>query len=448
MLHSSLAIASALFLCATAAAQQTVRPVEITSPIKDAGIYHYATGTWTRAGAQASLGPDVVFNATFPCGYYTTSFSGMQLVDQGVIPGPERPAPNEGTTDEYFVDGWQFAYCCYDTALAVEFKWYDAYSPCDDVSTPTSCINQTGTTFQVAGLPVNGCWIVTIDIAGSGLEVCFQSEGGGGTCYPGYDADLNLDSFGWGAQYVQPGTAFTGPLLAGYDDTWVTPGEETCYNPTPSACTPEGVGLGAQDFFAIDELNGCYWFGGYVAGAAQCSVVNPPGQFHLVLYGHGYGYCPYPPCDNPYCGTNNTGTTRMYFCTVSWDLTLSHTGMTGCIAGYALVGAGSDVIADPPGATGDLCLGGAAMGRYVMDLFYGEYAETDLTDGAHGGGTGQIPTLGGTYAAGQTWNFQAWYRVPGGSRFTDATTITLRCPRSVIRPDGCCGQRRRPAWGA
>ncbi len=429
MLHSSLAIAGASILCATAAAQQTVQPVEITSPIRDAGIYHYDTGTWTRAGAQASLGPGVIFNANYQSGYYGTGWSGMQGIDEGVLPGPNRPAPNAGPQIDYLVDGWQFAYCCFDTALDVEFRWYDAYSPCDDVSTPTSCLNQTGATFIVSGLPVNGCWIVTIDIAGSGYEICFSSEGGGGACYPGYDADLNLDSFGWGARYIQPGTAFTGPILAGYDDSWVTPGEETCYNPTPSACTPEGVGLGARDFFAIDELNGCYWFGGYIAQPVPCAgSFTPPGQFWMVLFSDCTIDCLGDPCGSSYCATNNTGTTRLHDCVVSTGLVLDHDGMTGMIAGYAIVGGSSGVISNPPGATGDLCLGGGLIGRYVLDLFIGASGppfQTDLINGNTGGGTGSIPTIGGNYAPGQTWNFQAWYRVPGGSRFTDAFTVFL-----------------------
>jgi len=428
MLRSSLVTASALILCASAAAQQ-LQPVKMTSPLKDAGIYHYDTGTWTRAGAQANLGPDIIFHADYASGYYGTGWTPYMGVDEGVLPGPARPAPNAGTQTEYLVDGWQFAYCCSDTALDVVFTWYDAYSPCDDITTPTSCLNQTGASFLVSGLPVGGCWIVTIDIGGSGYEICFQAEGGGGTCYPGYDADLNLDSFGWGAQYVQPGTAFTGPLLAGYDDTWVTPGEETCYNPTPSACTPEGVGLGAQDFFAIDELNGCYWFGGYVAQGVMCTgSVTPPGQFWMVLFTDCSSDCGTTQCDNPYCGDNNTGTTRLNDCVRATGLVLTHSSMTNCLAGYALVSAMQGLVSNPPGATGDLCLGGN-IGRYTCDLFLcpGGSAQTDLINGCEGGGVGKVPNHPGVfYAPGQTWNFQAWYRIPGNSTFTDATNVTIQ----------------------
>ncbi len=422
MIRSSLLAVSALLLCVTAVGQQpAVQALRITTPLKDAGIYHLGTGTWTRAThGQANLGADVIFHANYSSGYYCTGWSGYLGVDEGILPGTGRPAPHTGLQDEYLVDGWQFAYCCYDTALDVEFRWYDAYSPCDDVSTPTSCLNQTGATFLVTGLPVNRCWIVTIDIAGTGYEVCFQAEGGGGSCYPGYDANPTRDSFGWGARYIQPGTAWTGPIMAGYDDTWVTPGRETCYDPTTSECPGENVGLGAEDYFAIDELNGCYWFS-YMSRPVACTgAVYPPCQFWMVLYTDCRSDCGAFACDASYCATHNVGATRLNDCVVGTGLLLTSTGMSGGIVGYALVSDGQGVISNPPGAVGDMCLaGGTGLGRYTGDLVFGTTDTTDLI------AYGPIPGFGGVYAPGQTWNFQTWYRVGGGSRFTDATTVTL-----------------------
>ncbi len=421
MIRFSILAASALLLCGSVTGQQpVVQGLRITTPVKDAGIYHLGSGTWSRAtNAQANLGADVIFHANWPSGYYATGWSGMQGVDEGVLPGTT--SPKRGPQDEYLVDGWQFAYCCYDTVLAFEFKWYDGYSACDDVSTPTSCLNQTGATFLVTGLPVGGCWIVTVDIAGTGYEVCFQADGGGAGCHPGYDGHLHRDSFGWGATYIHPGTAYTGPIIAGYDDTWVTPGRETCYDTTTSECPGDNVGLGASDFFAIDELNGCYFFGGYVSQPVACTgSVTPAGQFWMVLYTDCSSDCGAFACDAPYCASSNVGTTRLYDCVVGTGLVLTSAGMTGGIVGYANVGDGSGVISNPPGAVGDLCLaGGTGVGRYVGDLVFGTEGSTDLI------AYGPIPGFGGVYAPGQTWNFQTWYRVGGGSRFTDATTVTL-----------------------
>ncbi len=421
MIRFSIFAASALLLCGSVAGQQPlVQALRITTPVKDAGIYHLGTGAWTRAThEQANLGADVIFHANYPSGYYGTGWSGMQGVDEGVLPGTT--SPKNGSQDEYLVDGWQFAYCCYDTALAVEFKWYDGYSACDDVSTPVSCLHQAGATFLVTGLPVGGCWIVTVDIAGTGYEVCFQADGGGGGCYPGYDGHLHRDSFGWGATYLQPGTAFTGPILAGYDECWATPGRETCYDPTTSECPGDNVGLGGQNMFAIDELNGCYWLGGYTCSPVPCTgTINPALQFWMVLYTDCSSDCGDFSCNASYCATNNVGTTRLHDCVVGTGLVLTSAGMTGGIVGYANVSDGQGVINDPPGAVGNLCLaGGTGLGRYTGDLVFGTEGTTDLI------AYGPIPGFGGVYAPGQTWNFQTWYRVNGGSRFTDATTVTL-----------------------
>ena len=422
MIRSSSFAASVLLLCVSVAGQQpVVQPLRITTPVKDAGIYHWSTGTWTRAtNAQANLAADVIFHSNWPSGYYGTGWVGMQGVDEGVLPGTT--SPKRGPQDEYLVDGWQFAYCCFDTALAVEFKWYDAYEPCDDPSTPTGCLNQTGATFLVTGLPVRGCWIVTIDITGTGYEVCFQADGAGGGCHPGYDGGLYRDSFGWGATYLQPGSAYTGPILAGYDEgCWVTPGRETCYDTTISECPGDNVGLGAQNLFAIDELNGCYWFGGSACQPVPCTgMITPALQFWMVLYTDCSTDCGDFACDASYCATNNVGTTRLNDCVVATGLVLNSTGMTGGIVGYALVSDGQGVISDPPGAVGDLCLaGGTGLGRYTGDLVFGTTDTTDLI------AYGSIPGFGGIYAPGQTWSFQTWCRVGGGSRFTDATTVTL-----------------------
>ena len=67
MLRSSLFMASAVLLSTAAFAQNDasskLRPV--TSPVKNAGTYHVATGAWTRAKAPtANLGPDTIYNNT------------------------------------------------------------------------------------------------------------------------------------------------------------------------------------------------------------------------------------------------------------------------------------------------------------------------------------------------------------------------------------------------
>ena len=56
----SLALGPAAFAQAPAAGPPP--PLRVSAPVRSAGIYHVATGAWTRVpGASASAGPDIVF---------------------------------------------------------------------------------------------------------------------------------------------------------------------------------------------------------------------------------------------------------------------------------------------------------------------------------------------------------------------------------------------------
>lgn len=114
--------------------------------------------------------------------------------------------------------------------------------------------------------------------------------------------------------------------------------------------------------------------------------------------------------------------------------TITVTNSTGTLFAYFLIGNGSGVVSNPPGANGDLCLGGSTpgTGRYVADLQSpggsGTFS-TDIYNGNTGAGAGSLPNPpGGTLMPGDTWNFQAWNRMPGGnpSTFTKALTVTFK----------------------
>lgn len=99
--------------------------------------------------------------------------------------------------------------------------------------------------------------------------------------------------------------------------------------------------------------------------------------------------------------------------------------------GYLLTGKGVTPIPDPPGATGDLCLGGSAIGRFTADLGTIDPAgslSTDILNAQTGGGGGGVPNIGGNFCSppGQTWSFQYWYRQQGSSRFSMAVRVTFR----------------------
>ncbi len=66
MLRISLLAACSAILCFDASAQQRMGVRKMPTPLRDAGVYHVATGTWTRGGSMASVGPDAIYSATQP----------------------------------------------------------------------------------------------------------------------------------------------------------------------------------------------------------------------------------------------------------------------------------------------------------------------------------------------------------------------------------------------
>ena len=99
---------------------------------------------------------------------------------------------------------------------------------------------------------------------------------------------------------------------------------------------------------------------------------------------------------------------------------------------YLLIGSGTNVISDPAGAVGDLCLVGGSLKRYRQDLGAISGAgtfSTDISDSASGGPGFGLPNSGGaSILVGETWNFQYWHRNPAGapSGFSEAVSVTFR----------------------
>jgi hypothetical protein len=78
------------------------------------------------------------------------------------------------------------------------------------------------------------------------------------------------------------------------------------------------------------------------------------------------------------------------------------------------------LIHQPPHADGPLCLVGGVLVRILPPVF--DSGETGAF--AHPLGTTGIPSVG-AILAGETWNFQAWFRDGTSSNFTDAVSITF-----------------------
>ena len=256
MLRSSLISASALLLCATASAQDTLQ-VTKTGPIKNAGVYHMASKTWTRnPGGAANFGPDTVYANDAGSGYFWWDPAGgwgggaldtdgnpmpSETLDEGRIPRtynadgvPWTPlgsgSGGVGTSGDpgaigagiggytgladhagYVVDGFEFSYCADD--LSADFSYHhdfiESYTICGGgvgIDVPGSMATRTGG-YDGGGVDLpNGtlpggtgvagsfaCWIVTIDLQNTTIEWLMEGDGGD----QNWDGSFATDNFGW-----------------------------------------------------------------------------------------------------------------------------------------------------------------------------------------------------------------------------------------------------------
>ncbi len=258
----------------------------VPGPVKDGGTYHVASGLWTRrANSVASFGiNDNVYSNTSPSGYYHTDISpigpapGGQVLDSGIIPGTTNPATfamGGPVRDDNLITEVQIGYCDFEPVAASAgwtLNFYGSYAPCTYPPPPAQ------QTITVTGLPSGGCWVVDLDLVGSGQTFDLQADGG--LLAPGYDGSLALDSFGIGFQYAGSGSgAFdAGILIAGdpanTDTAWLSgppnSGSNTYFGEA-GGCPGSGSGYQNTDSFWVEDLLGtgtlgvgsnCYFFQG------------------------------------------------------------------------------------------------------------------------------------------------------------------------------------------
>src|SRR5262245_17714072 len=102
------AIAASIVPC-SAQSVASSRLHSVTSPPRHAGVFHVATGTWTRHASQATLGADVIYDNTCSTGYFA-AFSGDTFIDEGRVPSPSSPTTSTsrpGCSAQYTIDGFQ-----------------------------------------------------------------------------------------------------------------------------------------------------------------------------------------------------------------------------------------------------------------------------------------------------------------------------------------------------
>lgn len=321
MLRSSITCAGVVLLGASAFAQSSAHSMlrPITSNVRDAGVYHYGLGTWTRhADTVNGINNDVIYANTCPTGYYAGLLTKEYVADEGRIPGPNGPvlcdtgrlSTNKGCSCTYDVCGFQIAYCSGLPGLtgpvSLNIGFQQAYTAC---ALPSN-LPKSANTFDITGLPgagltTQGCWLVTVDLdAASATLTNFAADGASCTWTTSDLATNHL--FGWTFQnqttVTGVGTSYVGPLIAGSGgpfapvptcsqvdmtrwDTLTCAGQGGGPDKWPNNMTEDGWGMDTQDRFRDDTTNatggplsppsgpGCYYFGG-----------NPGGSFHLKLF--------------------------------------------------------------------------------------------------------------------------------------------------------------------
>ena len=245
------ALAVLILLASPCLAQTQRRVVPLTAPVRAAGTYNVATGTWDRGGDLLGVGQDVLFRNDAFQPYFGIQFEGELTTDEGRMPSSASVAD----TDTHLIMGFEFVYCANLVApTTASFVWYQNYAPCTD---PIASADPVLGAISIAGLPNGGCWLVTIDLSDSGAEFPIEGDGGDGV----WDHDMGpLDGFGYqlALDNDQGQSLNAGFLIAGDNSGY---GDGTKYI-NPSA--PDGTGLDTQDFWYLNSpyVNpGCYWFG-------------------------------------------------------------------------------------------------------------------------------------------------------------------------------------------
>jgi hypothetical protein len=457
MLRSTLQVC-ALLVPAVAFAQ-SVEVERCDTPVY-AGTLVLATGELIPPGAKSfpEANTQVIYNNTCSSGFFFGSGDTI-IIDEGRVPSYTSPAPAAGVRNAYFVNGFQVAYCTREVDVSFGgpgasmnvYLWEDYDDCADSVSagTPTASITLSGLPASDA-LETLSCYVVDIDLTGSGFEFCLLGDADGA-----FDDDATLDGFGYGLQMTNvTATGSAGPVIAG-DPALCAVGDGTFYQ-NPGAA--EATGLGNDDLFFQDP-GGCFFFGGapfagfhftLSADIDDCTCLvndcngngvedicdiesgtsldaNGDGIPDECQAGVGTPYCFGVGCpcgnDSPTTGcVNSSGVGALLDATGSASVSAADLGlsMTGLATNSVTLVVLSTQTADKPFKDGKLCLGGSVK-RLWKHLNSGK------------DGTLQVPGLLNLLAIGppflsvqpgDAWNFQAWYRDPNASPCGNKSNLT------------------------
>ena len=299
--------AIALVSSAIAQSQLRTRSLPITGSLRSAGVFHVATGTWTRDSSFAHLtGPDTIYNNSCEPIYFAPQTTGERFQHRSRVPSPtgvttdsqfypgnnathefdERP----GCQTRYRVNGFEFAYCSSKPSgtgsMTQVHQFAHSYTACGAADMLPDV------TFTITGLPggtASGaqiCWIVGIDLDAASASFDLRADGDG--TYNHGTSDQNTFGWSFGPTSAVSSADLTGPIVAG-NFTFTGGGLPTPCTGTdgtiwdsPVDLTEPGTGMSSQDFFRITGAT-------TAPGGSGCYFSNnwPQNDFYLKLYSPG-----------------------------------------------------------------------------------------------------------------------------------------------------------------
>jgi hypothetical protein len=410
-MHRTLTLAGSLVLAASGFSQHTLQAERVSGRLRDAGVYHLGSRTWTH-GEDTLATSKVLYRNDVLTGYCGVMGVPADLIwtDEGCLPGPAHEA--NAKPGPYVIQRITLRYCTtvYGSQIG-GLQYYDSYKACTD---PASLPVAGGFGFSVPGGGSSGfaCWIVTFDLTGSTFDFPLKEDADGA-----FDGTTALDNFGWTLFLADGGSGgFNGPLLGA--DPLVDPyGDGTYYQ---NSAATDGSGLDTRDQHWLSDPsftlpNGCYWFGGYAHG-------GPPfASFYTVLRGKNAG----GDVGTKYCAANANSAGAPA------DLSA---------AGSASSGAGDLALTSAPVPNQNSIFFHAANQAQIPFGCSFLCATGNITRSAITPGVGNAATytydnsdtkhsLGGF--VGVTRNFQHWFRDPmgagtcGGQTFNTSNAISI-----------------------
>jgi hypothetical protein len=407
----SLTFGGSLILIASAGfAQQQLQVKPIPGKVRDAGVYNVATQTWTRSGQHQNLGSKVLYSNLANTGFFGIMGVPQDLVwtDEGRVPSTTGHA--NAKADAYCVGGLQIAYCSSIVGgqQPVGIQFYEPYTACSDPLAlpplgPKLVANLPG------GVNSSACWIVTFNLKNTTAAFTLSGDADGV-----FDGSSSLDNFGWTLEMADNGgNGFNGPLLNGDPNNF--PAGDGTYYQNPGATS--STGLGTQDLFWLNDqsgtfVNGCYWFGGYNAGA-------PFASFWLVISGDNDACAGGPGTKYCVANANSTGSPASLSSSGSADTSNNDLGLTSApvpnqpgiffhAANQAQIPFGNGFLC----ATGNIIRGAVVVGAANSASYL--YDDSDIKHDLDA-------------FAGSTRNFQHWYRDPmgGGAFFNTSNALSI-----------------------